>query len=309
MHMESCPVRESIRETSDNSWVLGGRILLWRQPSPPSSGTFWSDGTGSFYTITDAPQPPPESWPLPATSHIKKVYDAGDVSADWMMGEAFFKVKILDERIPRATREHVTLNHLRNRSLSFTIPEVHHHAEFNGRYYIFMSKIHGETLGQAWARMGEEAKQDCASQVVSICKELAAWQADSISGVDGEHLSDLFLTPLGTQKNCSPGNFLRNCLELGMDCSTFMFYHCDLGPENIIVKATGEIVGIIDWETAGFVPKEWIRTKVCFSSGLDLPGDDIKERTDWKRRLQSQLETEGFPNVVDRWLAWWSNKK
>lgn len=58
-----------------------------------------------------------------------------------MIGEAYCKVKILDQRIPRATREHVTLNHLESRTLSFTVPTVYHHDESEGRYYIFISKF------------------------------------------------------------------------------------------------------------------------------------------------------------------------
>lgn len=83
-----------------------------------------------------------------------------------------------------------------------------------------------------------------------------------------------------------------------MNCSIFYFYHCDLGPGNIIVDNDAQIVGILDWETAGFVPREWIRTKFCISSGMDLPGDGEK-RTDWRRRVQKQLEGEGSPEVAD----------
>ncbi|KAK5682722.1 hypothetical protein LTS10_005852 [Elasticomyces elasticus] len=54
----------------------------------------------------------------------------------------------------------------------------------------------------------------------------------------------------------------------------YVFCYCDMGPGNIIVTLADGVVGIIDWETAGFVPKEWIRTKFCVSSGLNLAGDD-----------------------------------
>jgi hypothetical protein len=55
------------------------------------------------------------------------------------MGEAFYKVKILD---PGSTREHVTLDYLRNkRPLNFTILEVYYHAEHDGRYYIILSRL------------------------------------------------------------------------------------------------------------------------------------------------------------------------
>jgi hypothetical protein len=28
---------------------------------------------------------------------------------------------------------------------------------------------------------------------------------------------------------------------------------------------------MIDWETAGYVPREWVRTKFHLSSGMDFP--------------------------------------
>lgn len=72
-----------------------------------------------------------------------------------------------------------------------------------------------------------------------------------------------------------------------MDCSTFIFYRCDLRPGNIIVNLENGSIGIIDWETAGFVPKEWIRKKFCISSGMDLPDDDQESRADWRNRVQN----------------------
>lgn len=65
---------------------------------------------------------------------------------------------------------------------------------------------------------------------------------------------------------------------LGMECSPLVFYHCDLGPGNIIIDPEDDSIGIIDWETAGYVPKDWIRTKFCLSSGINLPvgSDDAR---------------------------------
>ncbi|KAF4637306.1 hypothetical protein G7Y89_g778 [Cudoniella acicularis] len=107
----------------------------------------WSDGTGSFYVISDAPYPLPPSRPLPATSNIQMVYDAGGVSAVWSISDAFCRVKILD---PCATQEHVTLDYLHNKHpLSFATLDVHYHAEYDGRYYIILSRLTGQTLIEA----------------------------------------------------------------------------------------------------------------------------------------------------------------
>ncbi|CAG8982697.1 hypothetical protein HYALB_00000978 [Hymenoscyphus albidus] len=306
MSGEASPVHNSIQEINDDSWVIGNQLLLSRRSSPLSAGPYWSDGKGSFYVISNPSYPLPPLRPLTATSNIQIVHDAGGVSAVWSIGDAFCKVKILDQY---ATREHITLNYLREKSpLGFAIPEVHHHAEYDGRYYVFLSRLRGQTLSKTWPNMHEIMKQHYVSQVANICKELAAWQAESICGVDGQHLSDHFLTRLGFPDDCSPQNLLKNCKELGLDCSKFYFYHCDLGPGNLIVDTTTRSLGIIDWETAGFVPKEWIRTKFCVSSGMDLPGNDPILKVDWRKRLSKQLENDGFAEVADQWIDWWSKK-
>ncbi|MCJ1395219.1 hypothetical protein MMC18_008102 [Xylographa bjoerkii] len=305
MPFEARPVNVSIQEVNDTTWVIGDRILLSRQRSS-SSGFTWSDGKGLFYVISETLYPAPPSRPLPITNHIQMVYDAGKESAVWSIGDAFCKVKILE---PGATREHVTLDYLHNkRPLSFAIPHVHYHAEYDDRYYIVLSRLTGQTLIEAWPNMDEAMKQHYVLRVVDICKEMAVWQADSISGVDGQYLSDRFLTRFGLPEDCSPRNLLDNCKDLGMDCSTFLFYHCDLGPGNIIVNSAEGSIGIIDWETAGFVPKEWIRTKFCISSGMDLPDGDQESRVDWRKRVQRQLEKEGFPEIAEQWMTWWSNE-
>lgn len=304
MPVEARPVNQSIQEVNDNCWLIGDRILLSRQDSPLSDFS-WSDGQGSFfYKTAEATYPLPPTRPLSITAPFHLVHDAGTKSAVWSIGQdTFCKVKILD---PDTTREHVTLGYLHNkRPLSFAIPEVHYHAEYDGRYYIILSRLPGLTLDEAWPKMTQAMKQHYVSRVANICKELAQWQADCIGGVDGQYLSDAYLLGDGLPNDLTPQNLLKICKDIGMDCSIFVFYHCDLGPGNIIVNHTKDWIGIIDWETAGFVPKEWIRTKFRISSGLDLSDDDQVSRVDWRRRVQIELGKEGFLDVAQRWASWW----
>ena len=58
-------------------------------------------------------------------------------------------------------------------------------AEYDGRYYIILSRVTGQTFKKAWPTMDEAIRQYHASRAATTCKELAVWQADSISGVDG----------------------------------------------------------------------------------------------------------------------------
>jgi aminoglycoside phosphotransferase len=303
MSDEARPINESIREINGSSWVIADKLLLSCQSSPRPDQTSWSDGHGYFYVLAEPDGALPLSRPLPEMSEIQKVYDAGAASAVWHVGEAFIKVKKVT--LPDATREHVTLDYLYNRKpLGFDIPEVHYHAEFDGRYYIILSSIPGQTLAEAWPYMDEQAKQRSVTFISAVCVQLAAWKGENINGVDGHHLSDPFFTRLGAEKNCDPQNLLKNCQKLGMDCSSFVFYHCDLGPGNIIVNPAEGSFGIIDWETAGFVPRDWIRTKFRFSSGMDLHVEDENGRAEWRVRMARQLEEMGFPDVVHAWFSW-----
>ncbi|POR37709.1 Uncharacterized protein TPAR_02087 [Tolypocladium paradoxum] len=306
MPAETLPINESIREIDGDCWLIGDKLLLSRQCSPSSDHPSWSDGNGLFYVLSEATDPPPESRPLSETSELQKVYDIQTFSSVWRVGEAFIKVK--KPLIPDATREHVTLDYVHSKGpVGFGIPDVYYHAEFNGRYYIVLSRLPGQTLSEAWPNMDEPTKQDHVRRIANVCEELAAWKGDSISGVDGHQVSDLFFTKLGWEKNCDPQHLVNNCKEMGMDCSSFVFYHCDLGPGNIIVNPTEGPIGIIDWEIAGFVPREWIRTKFCFCGGLDLPFKDMDARVDWRRRVTRQLGVMGFPEALDKWAAWYKS--
>ncbi|KAH7302883.1 kinase-like domain-containing protein [Stachybotrys elegans] len=293
--MAARPVRESIQEIDDNSWLIGNKVLLSRAPL---SQCTWEDGNGGGYLISDATIPLPETRPLSDASDIKLVYDAGGVSAVFIVGEAFCKVRVLD--VPRVTREHVTLEWLHRRTWSFAIPKVLHYTEHDGRYYIILSRVPGQTLDSLWVNLSEPMRHHYAERVVDICKELAV-PADrsSISGVDGNTLSERYLC--GRKVDCSPHNLRKACQELTMDCSALVFYHCDLGPSNILVDPANGSIGIIDWETAGFVPVEWIMTKFRVSSGMNLSnGDEL----DWRRRVINRMRELGFTDVVEHFVRW-----
>lgn len=286
-------VRDSIREVDDQSWLIGDTLLLSRTTS--SNGA-WADGNGRGYQLTEAPAPLPPSRPLSDTSEIKLVYDAGDASAVFRIGEAFCKVRLLT--IPEVTREHTTYAWLHQRSWSFSIPKVIHHTEHQGRYYIFLTRVPGMTIDSLWPTLDETTKQRYVERVVDICKELnAAASGTSIGGVEGGIISELYLS--AADGDCSPQTLHKTSLELGMDCSRLVFYHCDMGPTNVLFDPVDHSAGVIDWEVAGFVPLEWVRTKFRVSVGFDLCGGDA---LDYRRRVQICLGEAGFTDVSSTFM-------
>lgn len=67
-------------------------------------------------------------------------------------------------------------------------------------------------------------------------------------------------------------------------------------------------VGIIDWETSGYVPREWIGSKFHLSSGMDLPNGDEDSRSDWRCLVARKLAEMSVPEVTDGWIAYRSKK-
>lgn len=82
-----------------------------------------------------------------------------------------------------------------------------------------------------------------------------------------------------------------------------------MGPGNVIFIPTNGKIGIIDFETAGYVPNEWIRAKFRVSIGLNLPGRDDDSKNEWRRRIQQRLGKDGFQDVADSWMVWSERKR
>jgi predicted unusual protein kinase regulating ubiquinone biosynthesis (AarF/ABC1/UbiB family) len=80
---------------------------------------------------------------------------------------------------------------------------------------------------------------------------MANWTGCRLSGVDGQNIPEPYLQPNGKE---GYDTIQDTCQAIGMDCSSFVFFHADLGPSNIIVaddSRSGRL-GIIDFEISGF---------------------------------------------------------
>ncbi|KAK7998364.1 malate dehydrogenase [Apiospora arundinis] len=128
----------------------------------------------------------------------------------------------------------------------FDLPRVLYHGLWdNNRYVLLTTAVGGRTLDSWRPTINEEMKTRCVNRVFEACKELA----QRLSGRAGG-------------RSYTNDDLVAASKEMGMNCYVpFHFYHCDLGPGNIIVDVKEDddddrsiSVGIIDWEIAGFVP-------------------------------------------------------
>lgn len=299
-------VRDSIRPISAQSWIVGDRLLLSREAGK-SPGNIPIDGTDFSYAFREVntalqPQQPEVQVPFPL------VYDAGDVHAVWQIGDSFLKIVVPSS--PHTTREHTALDTIRDMRLDLgvAIPEVLFHGEWGGRYYLIVTKMHGETLDRLWLKLDEHCKRDCIERISAFCKILSTQEAKQIGGVDGKHLPEVFLAPQhdDTDQRFGPDKLMQSCKALGMDCSRLSLYHFDLGPGNVLLDVKTKNMSVIDFENVGYLPPEWIRTKYRVCSGLDLTcyGDDDEAKSDWRVRMQRSLEKHGWPEIAEKWMEW-----
>ncbi|KAI0398786.1 kinase-like domain-containing protein [Xylaria palmicola] len=294
----------SIRKIDTCCWLIGGRLMLCRQSSPSPSYPTWTDEEGGFFVLLDAPNPVPESKVSPEDTldfqpkghhseslpqSVGLVYTAGSGAAVWRAGSAFIKI-------------HYLSGDFEEQPLSFDVPNVLYHGEWDNRYYIVLTRVPGQTLAEAWPTIGEAVRQYYVGRVAEICMTMAEWIGDAISGVDGKELGDAILAKNDKLESFAPQRMLEHCTRMGMDTSKLVFYHSDLGPGNILVDPATRTLSIIDWETAGYVPKEWVRTKFHLFSGMDFPNGAEGSRSDWRRLVGHRLADLGFPEVIDGWL-------
>ncbi|RDW76847.1 uncharacterized protein DSM5745_06839 [Aspergillus mulundensis] len=297
-------VRDSIRVVDPNTWLIGP-LILRRTCGHSETATWYDPGDDASYTIIDAPAVHPHANPVMGDdSTFKLVYDAGDATAVWSVGNsAYLKVKL---KVGDTTQESTTIAYVRSKQPSFAIPRVLYEKQIHDRYYLVLTRVEGRTLAEAWPSLDERWKTHYVNSIADICSEMASWQGENVGGVDGKGVPEAYLNQIHGEYDFTPEALLEGCQSIGMDCSKFVFYHADLGPGNIIVEdvpTTGS-VGIVDWELAGFFPKGWIRTKFRISSGLNLPEEAGDDPNDWRRRVQRRLGELGYEEHVDEWQPW-----
>ncbi|KAI3326669.1 kinase-like domain-containing protein [Xylariaceae sp. AK1471] len=290
------PVRDSVKQINDISWLIGSKHILRHIQGPYAGKYLQKNSDGSCYTLSDAPATLPDAGPIPQTSHVRQVHDAGDASAVFSFGDKLIlKVKLISEG--GRPQEHETLAFLAKQQLSFKIPTVVFHIAEGDRIYLFEPHMPGRRLNEAWWDMDAKEKEHISTRIAHICSELKAFQSSFMTGVDHK-----WMNPLREpgQRDYSPEALQKHCEELGMDCSTYVLSHNDLGPTNILIA--GDQIAIIDWDLAGYCPAAWVRTKFAVCGALDVErvsGTGTENDSAYRMQVEQKLGHMGFPEVME----------
>ncbi len=161
-------------------------------------------------------------------------------------------------------------------SAGLPVPHVHSvETTSDGKKRISMDYIEGQILSDIWIRLSGEEKKDISRQLrdmLVIMRSIPNPEAH-IGGCAGEQVHDTRLYSTHTAPSCKGEREFNDYLlasllpkipspiyaALSRRLRTnhrIVFTHADLSPGNIIVRGA-KIVGIIDWEDAGWYPEYW----------------------------------------------------
>ncbi|KAI0426083.1 kinase-like domain-containing protein [Xylaria sp. FL1042] len=154
---------------------------------------------------------------------------------------------------------------------SVPVPNVYCAFIHNGDTYIVMSRIKGQMAWHGWKSRSQPSKTRILDQLRRMIVELRSVPAPedaSVGNVDGGPFCDcrlpskLFWGPYATTRD------FHEALASGANIDTeyenvpresnheLVLTHGDLSSLNILVQED-KVVGIVDWETAGWFPSYW----------------------------------------------------
>ncbi|KAF2448136.1 kinase-like protein, partial [Karstenula rhodostoma CBS 690.94] len=171
------------------------------------------------------------------------------------------------------------------RHTSVPVPKDHHAFTHHGRTYILIERIRGETIAKRWHSFSDASKSVIFSQLKQIVQELRSvpCQTNGVSDVGRGPIHDyrlqtsswgpfrtitdfhLSLRNNVTLQSLELPNLLSPAAILDMKrLITFhksgphrpVLTHGDLSSLNILIR-DNTVVGIIDWDTAGWLPYYW----------------------------------------------------
>ncbi|TKA64550.1 hypothetical protein B0A49_09936 [Cryomyces minteri] len=189
------------------------------------------------------------------------------------------------------------------RHTSAPVPKVYCAFERHGQTYIVMERIKGHKLADGWSERSEKSRTCILAQLRRILEEIRSipsTHGSAVASVDGGSLYDMRLPGLGlgypkqTPLRFGPfddipafhrwlrrpastvadhfGPEVNELINLHeqTDWGSPVFTHGDMTSLNVLVQGDS-VVGIVDWETAGWYPSYWEFTtasQVTFRNGL-----------------------------------------
>lgn len=157
-------------------------------------------------------------------------------------------------------------------NLDIPVPKVLKTETYDGTTLIEMQLIAGRTLQEVWPSLSHEDKESIAKQLNIMIEKMRSIQGAYIGSLQHGPAIDMRISVArGGPFDCEAdfnvfllGNTVRKTPKihhhmLRTVMSTehrIVLTHGDLNPHNILIE-DAKIVGLLDWEAAGFYPEYW----------------------------------------------------
>ena len=252
------------------------------------------------------------------SSHVKLFYGASQRGV-WSIGSDVILKDRPDEgakaRIEAKTLEFLAEATAANTNINIPSPKlIRDWVDRDGRYFTLTERIHGQTLEQAWPLLSESQKISIADQVVQVRKQLRSnFTSTTIQSVDQGpcypgllfldmkpygpfHSDEELWDALAIAYDNLPPQVFKNLKKRFPKSEPFVLSHCDLNLGNIMIR-DGQVVGILDWEYAAYLPVwyEYISASFAFTE-MDV---------EWKKVLRERLGIHG--DAYDDARALWKD--
>jgi hypothetical protein len=309
---EKEPFHFSIRGITSDIILLGDSIVLGRYDKKPPLLTCWSDGGGGWYSITQSSESSFKD------GHVD-IYSIGEFepgmtkygpSARREVGEAYICVILLDNESYKGQPEK-QFQVARAAGFSFVVPKLLWSC-YEGRVgYFVYTALHGVDIATKWPLLTDKDIRDLViTDIADAHLEMAKWSGKPMLGLD-----ETVPVMTGGLESCNiygddpPVHgaelLIENCEKLGIDCDDIVLSINDIDPRNIIVSSSGAFVGFQEWWNAGYVPKDWVFTKIGtqpdFNSMSKWSRDD---KTRWILGLYNEMKRLGFRDFTTEFLSW-----
>ncbi|XEV06096.1 hypothetical protein FSHL1_011383 [Fusarium sambucinum] len=294
-------IYDLVKEVNEDAWIVNDGALITRHHSQPPK-PYWEDDQGSFFTMEEAPSPRP---PTQTISDNCPITDAIRMSDKYWgilkIGQAHLKVSV-----DVGAQEHNTLEALAKGSFDFMVPTEYCHAVYGDYYYIVHTILPGKSIAEIWPKTEDgEIQRKWTRQIAEAYEQLSNWKEydyGRVCGVDGGNLTH-HLSVKGNWHDKSiftPEVVQKNYEGMGLDCSKLVFAHNHAMPIAFMIDETKGLLGISSWDSAGFVPRDWVRTAVrindidqsvviCHDNNWH-PRDFIQ----WSFKMELALAEKGF---------------
>ncbi|KAI4158309.1 MAG: hypothetical protein LQ342_007545 [Letrouitia transgressa] len=317
------PSEYGVGSLGPDSWSMGSLMLCEKAGRTVANVVAtWEDSDGTWCLRRRDPPLTATTTP-PGDSDVNRTYLCGNAAAMWLISpNVLCKVK---GWIPGVTPEADTVKWVAKNCPNIPVPNIIYSwiDEAWQRSFCLVNVVPGVTLDDAWNELSKDDRTAIANEVVTYIIDAVQHTSPIISTVNGTGITFHGWILRNSEREIkganswqpdlhpimTPEQLDQSLLQIGQKSPEkvdhFVFFHGDLAPVNVFVDKDKNnkwhVSSIIDWETAGFLPKWYIRTIVGFSPAYLLNQKDTKEQVAWSVELFRSLEEHGFQEYCE-WL-------